>query len=122
MKTRLSLTLSGPKNVGIKSKVVRAQETMLLNRTRRSKTSGQESAGVESEVVRTQEKLLLIGYVFERTSLNKSPLDSSPRTSEKKHTQKMLILCFMSRFSASYGPKVEQPNVLVTPMFAHASR
>jgi hypothetical protein len=34
---RQSFTLSGPKNVGIKSKVVRTQETMLLNRTRRSK-------------------------------------------------------------------------------------
>jgi len=58
-KTRQSLTLSGPKNVGIKSKVVRTQETMLLNRKRRLTTfSGQESAGVESEVIRTEEKLL----------------------------------------------------------------
>jgi hypothetical protein len=81
MKTRQSLTLSGPKNDGIESKVVRTQETMLLNTTRRLKTlrtrlrwsrvrghpyrgkvaatdkrrlrnfSGQESAELEPEVV-----------------------------------------------------------------------
>jgi hypothetical protein len=60
MKTRQSLTLSGPKNVGIKSKVVRAQETMLLT-----------------------------GRDVSRPSLDKSPLNSSPRLSEKKHTQKI---------------------------------
>jgi hypothetical protein len=59
MKTRQSLTLSGPKNHGIESKVVRTQETMLLNKTRRLKTlSGQDSAGVEYEVIRTEKKLL----------------------------------------------------------------
>jgi len=64
MKTRQSLTLSGPKNVGIQSNVVRTQETMLLNSTRRLKPLfGQESAGVESEVVRTEEKMLQGGHV-----------------------------------------------------------
>jgi hypothetical protein len=59
IKLRQSLTLSGPKNLGLTSKVVRTQETILLNKTRRLKTlSGQESAGVESEVIRTEEKML----------------------------------------------------------------
>jgi hypothetical protein len=64
METRQSLTLSGPKNVGSKSKAVQTQETMLLNKTRRLKTlSGQESAGVESEVICAVEKLLQGGNV-----------------------------------------------------------
>jgi len=64
MKTRQSLTLSGPKKVGIKSNVVRTQETMLLSRTRRLTTlPRQDSAGVESEVIRTEEKLLQGLYV-----------------------------------------------------------
>jgi hypothetical protein len=37
-KTRYSLTVCGPKNVGAKSKVVRTQATMLHNKTRRSET------------------------------------------------------------------------------------
>jgi hypothetical protein len=89
MKTRQSLTLSGPKNDGIESKVVRTQETMLLNKTRRLKTlSGQDSAGVESEVSRTEEKLLQQRNDVQGTSLDRSPLNSSPRLSEKKQTQK----------------------------------
>jgi len=47
---RQSLTLAGPKNAGTKSKVARTQETMLLERTRRSDTlSGKESAELNSE-------------------------------------------------------------------------
>jgi len=34
----------------------------------------------------------------------------------------MLILCLVSRCAAGYGPKVEQPNALLTPKFAQASR
>jgi len=54
------MDLSGPKNFGIESKVVRTEETILQkNGTRRSKTlSGLEPAELESEVVRRKEKLL----------------------------------------------------------------
>jgi hypothetical protein len=90
MKTRQSLTLSGPKNDGIESKVVRTQETMLLNKTRRLKTlSGQDSAGVESEVsLPYRVNVATTKNDAEGTSLDRSPLNSSPRLSEKKQTQK----------------------------------
>jgi hypothetical protein len=134
MKTRQSLTLSGPKNLGVKSKVVRAQETMLLT-----------------------------GRDVSRPSLDKSPLDSSPRSSAQRknccneetsfqeplcqslslwarvrctrargcpkrsivllrRSQKMFILLFMLHCAASYGPKFKQPIVLKTRMFARRNR
>jgi len=102
MKTRQSLTLSGPKNVGIKSKVVRTRETMLLNSTRRSETlSGQESTGVESEVFRTEEKVAARRTRRLRNLSRQESAELEPkvfRTKEKllqkKHTQKISDLAF----------------------------
>jgi len=79
--------LSGPKNAGIKSKVVRTQKTMLLNVTRRLRPSLGKSPLESSPRSSVQRKSLLQGgHVVRRTSLDRSPLNSSPRSSEKKHT------------------------------------
>jgi hypothetical protein len=51
--------------------------------------------------------------VVHRPRLDKSPLDSSPRSSEQRQSQKMLFFCFQSRCTATYGPKVEQPEFLL---------
>jgi len=62
---------------------------------------------VRDHTLRPQEKLLQVGHVASKASIDKSPLNSSPRSSEKKQTQKMFILCCILHCRASYGPKVE---------------
>jgi hypothetical protein len=85
-KTRQSLTLYGPKNVGTKSKVVRTQETMLLNGTRSSETlSGKESAELKSETPNRRKSCCKIKRVVQEPP-EKIPLDSRPGSSELKQS------------------------------------